>query len=39
MRILAGFLKQLWDDENRIPSVEYAMLLAFVAGSIIVAAN
>ena len=39
MRILAGFLKQLWDDEIRISSVEYALLLVFVAGSVIVAAR
>ena len=33
------FLKKLWVDENAISSVEYALLLAFVAAGIIVAAD
>jgi Flp pilus assembly pilin Flp len=33
------FLKKLWTDENAISSVEYALLLAFIAAGIIVAAE
>ncbi len=33
------FLKNLWTDENAISSVEYALLLAFVAAGIILAAE
>ncbi len=39
MRPLTNFLTQLWDDESGISSVEYALLLAFVAAGIIVAAD
>ena len=39
MRTITGFLTQLWEDESGISSVEYALLLAFVAGGIIVAAG
>jgi len=33
------FVRSLWHDESGISSVEYALLLAFVAGGIIVAAG
>ena len=33
------FLSDLWIDESGISSVEYALLLAFVAAGIIVAAD
>jgi Flp pilus assembly pilin Flp len=33
------FLKELWRDESGISSVEYALLLAFVAAGIIFAAD
>ncbi len=33
------FLSNLWNDESGISSVEYALLLAFVAAGIIVAAD
>ena len=33
------FLARLWSDESGISSVEYALLLAFVAAGIIVAAD
>lgn len=33
------FLVELWKDESGISSVEYALLLAFVAGGIILAAG
>ncbi len=33
------FLVRLWNDESGISSVEYALLLAFVAAGIIVAAD
>ena len=39
MRKLTGFLTQLWDDESGISSVEYALLLAFVAAGIILGAE
>ncbi len=33
------FFTRLWNDESGISSVEYALLLAFVAAGIIVAAD
>ena len=33
------FLSSLWNDESGISSVEYALLLAFVAAGIITAAE
>ena len=33
------FLARLWSDESGISSVEYALLLAFVAAGIIVSAD
>ncbi len=33
------FLARLWSDESGITSVEYALLLAFIAAGIIVAAQ
>ncbi len=33
------FLSNLWNDESGISSVEYALLLAFVAAGIITAAE
>ncbi len=39
MRRTRKFLKKLWADETAISSVEYALLLAFVAAGIIVAAE
>ena len=33
------FLVRLWTDESGISSVEYALLLAFVAAGIIIAAE
>ncbi len=33
------FLNDLWNDESGISSVEYALLLAFVAAGIILAAD
>ena len=33
------FLSRLWNDESGISSVEYALLLSFVAAGIIVAAD
>ncbi len=39
MRRVRKFLKKLWADENAISSVEYALLLAFVAAGIITAAE
>ena len=33
------FLTKLWNDESGISSVEYALLLAFVAAGIITAAE
>ncbi len=39
MRRVRKFLKKLWTDENAISSVEYALLLAFVAAGIITAAE
>ena len=39
MRKTGKFLTKLWADESGISSVEYALLLAFVAAGIIVAAD
>ena len=39
MRFLETFLREFWSDESGISSVEYALLLAFVAGGIILAAS
>ena len=39
MKKIRKFLKKLWTDENAISSVEYALLLAFVAAGIITAAE
>ncbi len=36
---MGKFLSNLWKDESGISSVEYALLLAFVAAGIIVAAD
>jgi len=36
---MGKFLMKLWKDESGISSVEYALLLAFVAGGIILAAE
>ncbi len=36
---MCNFLSNLWNDESGISSVEYALLLAFVAAGIIVAAD
>jgi len=33
------FLSKIWNDESGISSVEYALLLAFVAAGIILAAD
>ncbi len=39
MRKTGKFLARLWNDESGISSVEYALLLAFVAAGIIVGAE
>ncbi len=39
MRKTGKFLSNLWSDESGISSVEYALLLAFVAAGIITAAE
>ena len=39
MMRIRNFLKKLWTDKNAISSVEYALLLAFVAAGIIAAAE
>ncbi len=39
MRRIRKFLIKLWTDKNAISSVEYALLLAFVAAGIITAAE
>ena len=39
MRRIRKFLKKLWTDNNAISSVEYALLLAFIAAGIIAAAD
>ncbi len=36
---MRDLLSDLWNDESGISSVEYALLLAFVAAGIIVAAD
>ena len=36
---MTKFLSNLWSDESGISSVEYALLLAFIAAGIIVAAG
>jgi len=36
---MTKFLSNLWNDESGISSVEYALLLAFVAAGIIMAAG
>ncbi len=36
---MTKFLGNLWNDESGISSVEYALLLAFVAAGIILAAD
>ena len=35
---MTKFLSNLWNDESGISSVEYALLLSFVAAGIIIAA-
>ena len=39
MRKTGKFITRLWNDKSGISSVEYALLLAFVAAGIIVAAD
>ncbi len=39
MRKTRKFLAELWTDESGISSVEYALLLAFVAAGIIASAD
>lgn len=39
MKSLATMAAAMWKDESGISSVEYALLLAFVAGAIVVAAE
>ena len=39
MRKTGQFLAKLWNDESGISSVEYALLLSFVAAGIILAAD
>ena len=39
MRKTGKFITKLWNNESGISSVEYALLLAFVAAGIIVAAD
>jgi Flp pilus assembly pilin Flp len=39
MRKTGNFLAKLWNDESGISSVEYALLLAFVAAGIILGAE
>lgn len=34
-----AILESLWEDESGISAVEYAMLLAMIAGGIVMAAN
>ncbi len=36
---MRGFIRRLWACERGISSVEYALLLAFIGGGIIVAAD
>ena len=37
--VMSKFLSDLWNDQSGISSVEYALLLAFVAAGIILAAD
>ena len=39
MRKTGQFLTKLWNDESGISSVEYALLLSFVAAGIIIGAE
>ncbi len=39
MRRIRKFLNELWTDDSAISSVEYALLLAFIAAGIITAAE
>ena len=39
MRKTGQFLAKLWQDQSGISSVEYALLLAFVAAGIIIGAE
>ncbi len=39
LREIGKFLVRLWGDKSGISSVEYALLLAFIAAGIIVAAE
>ena len=39
MRKTGNFIAKLWNDESGISSVEYALLLAFVAAGIIASAE
>ena len=39
MRKITTLISKLWSDESGISSVEYALLLAFVAAGIITAAE
>ncbi len=39
MKTFKNFATAMWQDEGGISSVEYALLLAFVAGGIIIAAD
>ncbi len=38
-KVMSKILSNLWNDESGISSVEYALLLAFVAAGIILAAD
>jgi Flp pilus assembly pilin Flp len=39
MQSIRRFLTELWNDESGISSVEYALLLAFIAAGIIIGAE
>ncbi len=39
MRKITAMISDIWNDESGIPSVEYALLLAFIAAGIITAAE
>lgn len=39
MRKTSNFMAKLWQDESGISSVEYALLLAFIGGGIVLAAD
>lgn len=39
IKTLKNFATAMWQDESGISSVEYALLLAFVAAGIVVAAD